>query len=428
MTGLTRAFTNARLIDPSQKLDEIGTLLIVDNQVAAIGKGADIPADCETIDCQGKAILPGLIDMQVFTGEPGEEHRETLATASQAAAAGGVTAMVTMPNTNPVIDDAALVDFITRRARDTAIVRVHPMAALTKGCLGVHMTEFGLLREAGAVAFTDGDRAVMNALTMRRALSYAANFNALIVQHAMDQDLQSAGVMHEGELATRLGLAGIPAAAETTMIDRDLRLVELTGGRYHISQISSAESVATIRAAKKRGVRVSCGVSATHLMLNQNDVENYRSFAKLSPPLRDEEDRLALILGVADGTIDVVVSGHNPQDAEAKRQPFAQAAYGTVGVETLLAGLLTLHHANELDLATLLACVTQRPAELLGLDGGRLAVGDAADFTLVDLGEPWIVAADALRSKSQNAAIDRRKVQGRVYATYVNGEAVFELP
>ncbi|MBT7641657.1 MAG: dihydroorotase [Rhodobiaceae bacterium] len=428
MTGLTSAFTNARLIDPSQKLDEIGTLLIVDNQVAAMGKGIDIPADCETIDCQGKAILPGLIDMQVFTGEPGEEHRETLATASQAAAAGGVTAMVTMPNTNPVIDDAALVDFITRRARDTAIVRVHPMAALTKGCLGVHMTEFGLLREAGAVAFTDGDRAVMNALTMRRALSYAANFNALIVQHAMDQDLQSAGVMHEGELATRLGLAGIPAAAETTMIDRDLRLVELTGGRYHISQISSAESVATIRAAKKRGVRVSCGVSATHLMLNQNDVENYRSFAKLSPPLRDEEDRLALILGVADGTIDVVVSGHNPQDAEAKRQPFAQAAYGTVGVETLLAGLLTLHHANELDLATLLACVTQRPAELLGLDGGRLAVGDAADFTLVDLGEPWIVAADALRSKSQNAAIDRRKVQGRVYATYVNGEAVFELP
>jgi dihydroorotase len=427
MTSLPRAFTNARLIDPSQNLDEIGTLLTADNHVVAIGKSVDIPSECELIDCQGKAILPGLIDMQVFTGEPGEEHRETLATASQAAAAGGVTAMVAMPNTNPVIDDAALVDFISRRARDTAIVRVHPMAALTKGCLGVHMTEFGLLREAGAVAFTDGDRAVMNALTMRRALSYAANFDALIVQHAMDQDLQSAGVMHEGELATRLGLAGIPAAAETTMIDRDLRLVELTGGRYHISQISSAESVETIRAAKKSGVSVSCGVSATHLMLNQNDVENYRSFAKLSPPLRSEEDRLALILGVADGTIDVVVSGHNPQDAEAKRQPFAQAAYGTVGVETLLAGLLTLHHANELDLARLLACVTQRPAELLGLKGGSLAVGEAADFAIVDLGEPWIVDAAALRSKSQNAAIDRRKVQGRVYATYVNGEAVFNL-
>ncbi|MDG1008185.1 MAG: amidohydrolase family protein, partial [Alphaproteobacteria bacterium] len=335
--------------------------------------------------------------------------------------------MVTMPNTNPVIDDAALVDFITRRARDTAIVRVHPMAALTKGCLGAHMTEFGLLREAGAVAFTDGDRAVMNALTMRRALSYAGTFDALIVQHAMDQDLQSAGVMHESELATRLGLAGIPVAAETAIIDRDLRLVELTGARYHIALISSAESVETVRAAKKKGLPVSCGVSATHLMLNQNDVENYRTFAKLSPPLRREEDRLALIAGVADGTIDVVVSGHNPQNEEAKRQPFAQAAYGTVGVETLLAGLLTLHHADGVPLDRLLSCVTARPAELLGLEGGTLSVGARADFAIADLDAPWVVHADTLRSKSQNAAIDKRKVQGQVLACYVDGEVVFEL-
>jgi len=424
---MNRAFTNARIIDPAQGLDEVGTLLVVDGKIAAIGKKVDIPANMQQLDCGGKALISGLIDMQVFTGEPGEEHRETLATASQAAAAGGVTAMVTMPNTNPVIDDAALVDFISRRARDTAIVRVHPMAALTMGCAGKSMSEFGLLSEAGAVGFTDGDRAVMNALTMRRALSYAATFDALIVQHAMDADLQSAGVMHEGELATRLGLAGIPVAAETVMIDRDLRLVELTGGRYHIAQISAAESVETIRAAKKRGLKVSCGVSATHLMLNQNDVENYRSFAKLNPPLRREEDRLALIAGVADGTIDVVVSGHNPQDAEAKRQPFAQAAYGTVGVETLLSGLLTLHHADDVDLATLLACVTQRPAALLGLESGSLAVGSIADFALVDLGEPWVVDADILRSKSQNAAIDRRKVQGRVHATYVGGDEVFSL-
>ena len=421
------AFTNARLIDPAGGLDETGTLLVMDGKIAALGKHIDIPASIETRDCKGMALIPGLIDMQVFTGEPGEEHRETLATASQAAAAGGVTAMVTMPNTNPVIDDAALVDFISRRARDTAIVRVHPMAALTMGCQGKNMSEFGLLSEAGAVGFTDGDRAVMNALTMRRALSYAATFDALIMQHAMDADLQSAGVMNEGELATRLGLAGIPVAAETVMIDRDLRLVELTGGRYHIAQISSADSVETLRAAKKRGLKVSCGVSATHLMLNQNDVENYRSFAKLNPPLRREEDRLALIAGIADGTIDVVVSGHNPQDAEAKRQPFAQAAYGTVGVETLLSGLLTLHHADGVDLATLLACVTHRPACLLGLESGTLDEGRAADFALVDLGEPWVVDADILRSKSQNAAIDRRKVQGRVHATYVGGAQVFGL-
>ena len=424
---MNMAFSNARLIDPANGLDELGTLVVEKGKISAIGKNVKVPDKMKSHDCNGMAILPGLVDMQVFTGEPGEEHRETLATASQAAAAGGVTAMVTMPNTNPVIDDAALVDFISRRARDTAIVRVHPMAALTMGCAGKSMSEFGLLSEAGAVGFTDGDRAVMNALTMRRALSYAATFDALIVQHAMDADLQSAGVMHEGELATRLGLAGIPVAAETVMIDRDLRLVELTGGRYHIAQISAAESVETIRAAKKRGLKVSCGVSATHLMLNQNDVENYRSFAKLNPPLRREEDRLALIAGVADGTIDVVVSGHNPQDAEAKRQPFAQAAYGTVGVETLLSGLLTLHHADGVDLATLLACVTQRPAALLGLESGSLVVGGIADFALVDLGEPWVVDADILRSKSQNAAIDRRKVQGRVHATYVGGDEVFSL-
>ena len=424
---MNMAFTNARLLDPANGLDEIGTLIVADGKIAAIGATADIPGKMKSRDCKGMAILPGLIDMQVFTGEPGEEHRETLATASQAAAAGGVTTMITMPNTNPVIDDAALVDFISRRARDTAIVRVHPMAALTKGCHGDSMTEIGLLREAGAVAFTDGDRAVMNALTMRRALAYAGTFDALIVQHAMDQDLQSAGVMHESELATRLGLAGIPVAAETAMIDRDLRLVELTGARYHIAQISAAESVETVRAAKQRGLPVSCGVSATHLMLNQNDVENYRTFAKLSPPLRREDDRLALIAGVADGTIDVVVSGHNPQNEEAKRQPFAQAAYGTVGVETLLAGLLSLHHADGIDLPRLLACVTSRPADLLGLSGGTLSVGAAADFSIVDLDAPWVVDADSLRSKSQNAAIDRRKVQGQVLACHVNGEAVFEL-
>ena len=424
---MNRAFTNARLIDPANGLDEIGNLIVENGKIFAVGKNAKTPSGVKTQDCKGMSILPGLVDMQVFTGEPGEEHRETLATASQAAAAGGVTTMITMPNTNPVIDDAALVDFISRRARDTAIVRVHPMAALTKNCNGQSMTEFGLLSEAGAVAFTDGDRAVMNALTMRRALSYAGTFDALIVQHAMDQDLQSAGVMHESELATRLGLAGIPVAAETAIIDRDLRLVELTGARYHIAQISSAESVETVRAAKQKGLPVSCGVSATHLMLNQNDVENYRTFAKLSPPLRREEDRLALIAGVADGTIDVVVSGHNPQNEEAKRQPFAQAAYGTVGVETLLAGLLTLHHADGVALDTLLACITARPAELLGLEGGTLSVGARADFAIADLEAPWVVNADTLRSKSQNAAIDKRKIQGQVHACYVDGKAVFEL-
>ncbi|MEC8291641.1 MAG: amidohydrolase family protein, partial [Pseudomonadota bacterium] len=258
------------------------------------------------------------------------------------------------------------------------------------------------------------------------ALSYASNFDALIVQHAMDQDLQSAGVMHEGELATRLGLTGIPVAAETTIIDRDIRLVELTGARYHIHQISSGESVEAVRHAKARGLAVSCGVSAAHLMLNENDVENYRTFAKLNPPLRSEDDRLALVDGLADGTIDIVVSGHNPQDAEAKRQPFAQAAYGTVGVETLLSVLLSLHNAHGLDLATLIRTVTLHPARLLDIDGGTLRAGVCADFALVDLEAPWIVDADALQSKSKNAAIEGRKLQGKVEACFVNGQSVFD--
>ena len=420
------AFTNARLIDPASGRDETGTLVVADGKIAAVGADAKPPADMPVHDADGQWLIPGLVDMHVFTGEPGFEHRETLATASMAAAAGGVAHIVVMPNTRPVIDDAALVDFISLRARATACVHVHPMAAITRGCAGAEITEFGLLREEGAVAFTDGIRPVMNALTMRRALSYAADFGALIVQHTLDCDLEGAGVMHEGEPATRLGLAGIPAAAETVIIDRDIRLVELTGGRYHAAQISCAESVAAIRAAKARGLAVSCGVSATHLMLNENDVAEYRTFAKLSPPLRTEDDRKALLDGLADGTIDVVVSGHNPQDEEAKRQPFAQAADGSVGVETLLSGLLTLHHHHGLDIMTALRAVTARPAELLGLEAASLAVGAAADFCLVAPDIPWIVDAEKLHSKSKNAAIEGRTMHGRVQACYIGGASVFE--
>lgn len=427
---MIRAFTNAHLIDPASGYDDIATMLVAKRNILAFGKQIDIPADATIIDCTGLLLLPGLIDMQVFTGEPGYEHRETLASASQAAAAGGVTQMVVMPNLNPVIDDAALVDFIMRRARDTAIVRVHPMAAITRGCAGHEITEFALLQEAGALAFTDGDRAVMSALTMQRALSYAANFDALIVQHACDREFIDAGVMNDGALSTRLGLAGIPDVAETIIIERDLRLVVQTGARYHIAQISSATSVDIIRAAKTRGLPVSCGVSANHLLLTETAVANYRSFAKLDPPLRRPADRDALICGINDGTIDVIVSGHNPQDAEAKRQPFAQAAYGAVGVETLLATLTTLTHNHKLPLANLIAKVTRNPAKILKITngkntGGALTPKSPADFTLIDQHQKWHVQADELRSKSHNIAIDGQTLYGKVHACYVNGKAVF---
>ena len=421
-----RAITNTRLFDPASGLDEIGAIVFNDEGIIACGKDISPPPDTSIIDGTGLVTTPGLVDMQVFIGEPGEEYRETLATASQAAAAGGVTTMIMMPDTQPVIDDAALVDYISRRARGTALVNVHPMAAITKGLDGEMMNEFGLLHEAGAVAFTDGSRSVMNARIMQKAMSYAANFDALIMHHAIDANLVGDGVMNEGELAIRLGLSGIAVIAETIMIERDIRLVEATGARYHVAQISSRESIDIIRQAKDRGLPVTCGVSANHLMLNQNDVENYRTFAKLMPPLRTEEDRQALIEAIADGTIDVIVSGHNPQGEDAKRRPVGEAEFGSIGVETLLAAGLTLHHEIEVPLTRLIDAMSTTPAKLLGLSAGELTIGHPADLALIDIDAPWIVDADNLHSRSRNAAIEGRKVQGKVMKTIVSGKTVFE--
>ena len=420
-----RAISNTRLFDPASNLDEIGNILFNEEGIIACGKDIPLPQDVTTIDGTGLVTTPGLVDMQVFIGEPGGEYRETLATASQAAAAGGVTTMIMMPDTQPVIDDAALVDYISRRARGTALVNVHPMAGITKGLDGVMMNEFGLLHEAGAVAFTDGSRSVMNARIMQKAMSYAANFNALIMHHAIDTNLVGEGVMNEGELAIRLGLSGIPVIAETIMIERDIRLVEATGARYHIAQISSRKSIDIVRQAKDKGLPVTCGVSSNHLMLNQNDVENYRTFAKLMPPLRTEEDRQALIEAIADGTIDVIVSGHNPQGEDAKRRPFGEAEFGSIGVETLLAAGLTLHHEVKVPLTRLIEAMSTTPARLLGLSAGTLSNGHPADLILIDIDAPWIVDADNLHSRSRNAAIEGRKVQGKVTETIVSGKTVF---
>tara|TARA_R110000868_G_scaffold104411_2_gene287498 strand:+ start:3370 stop:4656 length:1287 start_codon:yes stop_codon:yes gene_type:complete len=425
MTGT--GFINARLLDPASGLDVTGNLLVKDGKIADLGPtlfNDTIPDGIEIVDCRGQVLCPGLIDMRVFTGEPGAEHRETLRTASLAAAAGGVTTLIVMPNTNPVIDDVALVDYIERRARDTAIVNIHPMAALTKGLNGKEMTEIGLLKDAGAVAFTDGDRSLSDAQIMRRALSYAAHFNALIVQHAEVPEL-SHGVMNESELAGRLGLSGTPAVAETIMIERDLRLLELTGGRYHVSQVSCAASVEVVARARRHGQKVTCGVSAAHLTLNENDVQSYRTFFKMTPPLRSEDDRRALVQGLADGTIDVVVSSHDPQDAEAKRHPFAQAAFGAIGLETLLASTLSLVHNGDLPLMRLLSAMTHVPADLLSLNTGRLAAGLPADLALIDIGAPWIVKADALHSISKNTPFDDRRLQGQVLRTIVGGQTVY---
>jgi len=423
------AFKNARLIDPASGLDAKGGLLIESGRIADVGprlfNDAD-PSDPEVIDCKGLVLAPGLIDMRVFTGEPGSEYRETLESASHAAAAGGVTTIVTMPNTDPVIDEPSLVDFIKRRAGATAKVRVAPMAALTKGLRGEQMTEIGLLQEAGAVAFTDGDRTIANARVMRRALAYANTFGALVVGHAEDPDLTEGTSITEGEYAMRLGLPAAPAAAEAIVVERDIRLVELTGARYHFSQISTGAALDIIAAAKQRGVPVTCGVAAHHLALNELDVGSYYTFRKVKPPLRSEADRAAMVEGVASGIIDVIVSSHDPQAADTKRQPFAQAAFGAVGLETLLPVALGLMHDGRASLAHVLHALTAAPARILGLGAGTLAKGAAADVVLIDPNDSFAVHHAELHSRAQNTPFEGRHFHGRAVKTFVGGECVFD--
>jgi dihydroorotase len=329
-----------------------------------------------------------------------------------------------MPDTNPVVDDPAIVDFLLRRARDTAIVNIHPAAAITKGLEGREMTELGLLREAGAVGFTDGARAVGSAGVMRRALTYARDLDVLLMPHLEEANLVRSGVMNEGELASRLGLAGIPREAETLILERDVRLVRLTGGRYHAAMISCADSIEIVRRAKDSGLRVTCGVSVNNLTLNENDVGDYKTFCKLSPPLRHEDDRQAVIQALADGLIDAVVSDHNPQDVETKRLPFAEAADGAVGLETLLSASLRLYHQGQIGLPALFAALSTRPAEILGLPGGRIAPGSPADLILVDVDAPYLLDKRQLRSLSKNSPFDEARLEGRVVAAYVAGRCV----
>ena len=421
---------NARLIDPSRDLDTNGDVLIADGVIKDARKGigaAGVPEGTEIINCAGKVVAPGLIDMRAFVGEPGAGHRETFASASLAAAAGGITTIVCQPDTKPVIDNSATVDFILRRARDTAIVNIHPMAALTKGMKGEEMTEIGLLKAAGAVAFTDGDKSVMNALVMRRALTYARDFDALIVHHTEDPHLVGEGVMNEGEFASRLGLFGIPNASEAVVLERDIRLVKLTGGRYHAASLTCIESLEILKRAKDDGLNVTASVSINHLTLNENDIGPYRTFLKLSPPLRTETDRLALVAAVASGLIDAVMSDHNPQDVEVKRLPFAEAASGAIGLETILPAALRLVHSGEVDLKSLIRAMSTKPAELLNLPGGSLRPNSPADVIVIDLDVPWVLDPAELKSQCKNTPFDDAKFSGRVTRTIVGGRTVYEL-
>ncbi len=425
MTAL--AFVNVRLIDPETRLDAIGGLIVKDGKIIAIGaglRGGDVPAGVKVIDGRGAVLAPGLIDSRVFVGEPGAEHKETLASASQSAVAGGVTTIITMPNTKPVIDGVSLVEYMARRRSDDILVNLAPMAAATKKLEGREMTEIGLLTMAGAVAFTDGRAAVADASVLLKILKYGRMFDILVVEHAEEPSL-SKGVMNAGELATRLGLPASSSLAEVILIERDIRLVEATGGRLHFAQVTCAKSLDVIRAAKARGLPITCGATPPHFALNELAVSDYRTFAKISPPLRAEDDRRAVVDGLRDGTIDVIASGHDPQDQEGKRLPFAQAAFGAAGLETLLPVSLDLYHNGDLPLMAVIDRLTRKPADLFKLPGGRLAIGAPADLVLFDPDVAVKIDADKFRGKSKNTPFDERPAQGKVLMTVVGGKVVF---
>jgi len=427
LTAPPTAYINARLLDPATRLDARGALLTVEGRIADLGPhlfAQGVPPGIQTVDCGGHCLAPGLIDLRVNLREPGEEHKETIETASRAAAAGGVTAMAALPNSEPVADDTAGLEFVARRAREVKLVKIYSYGSLTKGAEGKELTEFGLLQEYGAVGYTDGAHVVANAGVLRRALSYAKAFDVTILQCPREPTL-AGGVMNNGELATRLGLAGIPPMAEVVMLERDLRLVEMTDGRYHAALLSTAESLAVMRRAKAKGLKVTCDTAPHYFTLNELAVGDYRTFAKVMPPLRSEEDRAAIAEGVADGTIDAIASDHSPHDQDSKRLPFAQAEFGILGLETLLPLSLALVHKGEVGLLDLLARLTCKPAEILRLPAGRLQPGAPADLVLFDLERPWRLDPALFRSKSKNSPFEGHLVQGKVLRTVVDGRSIF---
>ncbi len=429
MPELRRLFRNARLVDPESGRDAAGDLIVEDDRIAGIGAnlGEDgLGADIEVVDVGGLCLAPGLVDMRVQLREPGAEHIESIESGSKAAAAGGVTTMVALPNTEPPVDDVSVVEFLARRAREVKLTKVHTYAAATKGMAGKELTEIGLLAANGAVGFTDGVKAIADTLVMRRVLAYARTFDQLVIQHPEEPSLGGAGEVNEGEIATRLGLAGIAPAAEVIMVERDLRLVAITGARYHAAHVSTAAAIEAIRRAKADGLPVTCDTAPPYFALNETAVGDYRTFAKLSPPLRGESDRQAVIAGLADGTIDAIASDHAPWDQDSKRLPFSSASYGIVGLETLLPLSLELYHARQLGLVDVVRKLTSAPARILRLGVGRLAAGAPADLVIFDPDAKGRIETDKFRSKSKNAPFDGRPFQGRVERTIVDGRTIFE--
>jgi dihydroorotase len=422
------AYVNTRLMDPASGYDGPGAIVVTEGVIADVVHAphlGSLSSDVEVVDAGGALLTPGLIDIRVKTGEPGAEPKETLKSAAQAAAAGGVTTMVVQPDTHPVMDEPSVVDFILRRARDIELVNVYPAGAATKGCEGQRMAEIGLMHEAGCLYVTDADRPIVDSKVFRRVLSYAKAFGTPVAHRPADPWLSVGAAASEGEFAARMGLPAVPAIAEKIMLDRDLALVELTGAQLIVDQVTTAAALESLKRARQRGLPVTATTSINHLSFNEIDIGDYRTFCKLDPPLRSEDDRQAVIEAVASGLIQVVVSAHAPAPAEDKRLPYDEAAPGAVGLQTLLAALLAFHHEGRIPLIDLIRAVTCAPADLLGLPAGRIAKGAPADLVLCSLDAPVVIDADKLASKSKNSPFDGRRLQGKVLRTVVDGRTVY---
>ena len=420
---MTTHFINARLINPETGTDGLGSLTVDQGVIVAVDGPA--PKGATVVDCAGQCLAPGIVDWGVKIGEPGERHKESFRSAGLAAAAGGVTTIIARPDTMPAIDTPETLEFVTRRAGESP-VRIRHMAALTKGRLGREMTEIGFLLDAGAIAFTDVFHVAENTKALSRAMTYARSLGALIVGHPQDPGLSAGAATTSGKFASLKGLPGVSPMAERLGLDRDLGLVEMTGARWHIDQITTARSLPALERAKAAGLDVTAGISIHHLTLNEFDVGDYRTFFKLTPPLRSEEDRLAMVQAVADGIIDVISSFHTPADEESKRLPFEEAASGAVGLQTLLPAALRLYHAGQLDLPTLFRALSLNPANRLGLPQGRLAIGAPADLVLFNPDTPFVLDRFTLASKSKNTPFDGARLEGKVQATYVAGTQVYK--
>jgi dihydroorotase len=421
------AFINARLVDPESRYDGAGALVVQGGVIADVVKKPSLgklSADIRVVDCNGAMLAPGLVDIRVKTGEPGAEQKETLKSACRAAAAGGVTSIVIQPDTEPAVDDPATVDFILRRARDIELVNVYCAGAATQKLGGERMAEIGLMLEAGARYLTDVDKPIVDSKVFRRVLAYAKGFDALVSHRPADPYLSAGAAATEGEFSARMGLPGAPVVAERIMLERDLALAEITGARLLVDQITCADALESLERGRKKGVRVAASASINHLTFNELDIGDYRTFYRLDPPLRSEDDRQALIDALSAGLVEIVTSAHAPAPAEDKRLPFDEATPGAVGLETLLAGLLSLHHEGRAKLIDLIRAATFAPAQLLGLPGGRISPGAPADLVLCDIGAPLYLDADSLISKSKNSPFDGRKLQGLVLMTLAGGRIV----